>query len=199
MKTLAPYLIRTALSGLVLIIPLAVLFLAVMQVWEMLEEMTAFSGLHLPFPPVINGLIYAIVIVLALFVVCLLAGLAMRTRAGRRIDEFVQKSIVDRVPLLGLMKNLTMSLTGLNSELMPVEADINNSGAPVWGFLMETLDDGRHVVFVPTSPALTVGNTYLVPPDRVTLLDDSMAVVNVLSQWGVGASEVYRDNVQSER
>lgn len=199
MNTFAPFLIRTALSGLVVIIPFAILFLAIMQIWEMLEEMTALGGMHLPFPPVINGLIYAIVIVLALFVVCLLAGLAMRTRAGRRIDEFVQKSIVDRIPLLGLMKNLTMSLTGLNSELMPVEADINNSGAPVWGFLMETLDDGRHVVFVPTSPALTVGNTYLVPPDRVTLLDDSMAVVNALSQWGVGASEVYRDNVQPER
>lgn len=199
MKTLAPFLMRTALSGLVVIIPFAVLFLAVMQIWEMLEEMTAFGGIDLPFPPVINGLIYAVVIILALFAVCLLAGLAMRTGVGARIDEFVQKSIVDRIPLLGLMKNLTLSLTGLNSDLRPVEVDIHGSGASVWGFLMETLDDGRHVVFVPSSPALTIGQTYLVRPERVTPLDRPMAVVNALSQWGVGASAVYRENAQPEK
>lgn len=199
MNTFAPFLIRTALSGLVVIIPFAILFLAIMQIWEMLEEMTALGGMHLPFPPVINGLIYAVVIVLALIALCLLAGLAMRTRIGGRIDEFVQKSVVDRIPLLGLMKNLTMSLTGLNSELRPVEVDIHDSGAPVWGFLMETLDDGRHVVFVPSSPALTIGHTYLVRPERVTFLERSMAVVNALSQWGVGANEVYRGGAQPEK
>jgi len=198
-NTFAPFLIRTALSGLVVIIPFAILFLAIMQIWEMLEEMTALGGMHLPFPPVINGLIYAVVIVLALIALCLLAGLAMRTRIGGRIDEFVQKSVVDRIPLLGLMKNLTMSLTGLNSELRPVEVDIHDSGAPVWGFLMETLDDGRHVVFVPSSPALTIGHTYLVRPERVTFLERSMAVVNALSQWGVGANEVYRGGAQPEK
>lgn len=197
MKTLAPFLFRTALAGLVLIIPLAILFLTVMQIWELLEEMTAFGGIQLPFPPVINGLILVVAILLAVFVICLLVGLLLRTGMGERLSEFIQKSLVDRIPLLGLIKNLTMSMTGMQSELRAVEADIQGSGAPVWGFLMETLDDGRHVVFVPSSPALTVGQTYLVPPERVTPLEQSRAVVNALGQWGVGAGEIYRSDSQT--
>jgi len=195
-KTLAPFLIRTALAGLVLIIPIAVIFLAVMEIWDLLEEMTALGGMHLPFPPVINGLIYAAIILLSVFAICLLVGLSLRTRLGARTAEYVQKALVDRIPMLGLIKNLTMSLTGMQSELRPVEVDIQGCGTSVWGFLMETLDDGRQVVFVPSSPAMTIGQTYLVPPERVTLLERPRDVVNALGQWGLGAGAVYRHDSQ---
>jgi uncharacterized membrane protein len=63
----------------------------------------------------------------------------------------------------------------------------------MFGFLMETLPDGRHIVFIPTSPAITLGNTYIVPPELVTFLDASVTTVaNALTQWGVGAQEIYR-------
>ena len=63
----------------------------------------------------------------------------------------------------------------------------------MFGFLMETLSDGRYIVFVPTSPAITLGHTYIVPPERVTLLDVPVTtVVNALTQWGAGAQEIYQ-------
>ena len=130
--------------------------------------------------------------VLAVFTACFLTGLLLFTGAGKKFAEFVEKGSVDNVPLLGLIRKLTLSLTGAQSKLKPVEADVHGSGAPMFGFLMETLHDGRHIVFIPTSPAITLGNTYIVPPERVTFLDASVTTVaNALTQW-VGAQEIYR-------
>jgi len=111
---------------------------------------------------------------------------------GKKFAEFVQKGITDKVPLLGLLRKLTLSLAGADSKPQSVEADVFGSGAPMFGFLMETLPDSRHIVFIPSSPAVTVGHTYIVPPERVTILDTSVnTVLNALSQWGVGAQKIY--------
>ena len=56
---------------------------------------------------------------------------------------------------------------------------------------MEQLEDGRLVVFLPSSPALTVGNIVVVDPERVNRLDSGAKdVAQFLSQWGGGAREV---------
>lgn len=45
---------------------------------------------------------------------------------------------------------------------------------------------------ISSSPAVTVGHTYIVPPERATILDTSVnTVINALSQWGVGAQKIY--------
>lgn len=192
MKGMASFLTSTALSGLLILLPLAVLFVAVTEIIDLLEGMAIVAEIQLPLPPLVNALILVAVIALAVLAACVLTGVMMMTGPGKRLGNFVEKAVVERVPLLGLIRNLTMSVTGLGSALKPVEADIHGSGATMLGFLVETLADGRHVVFVPSSPAVTLGHTYLVSPERVRLLDTSITpVVNAISQWGVGAGELF--------
>jgi uncharacterized membrane protein len=184
--------------GLVVLVPLSILFLAVMEAYGLLEDMSDIAELQLPFPAFVNTLVFFALGALAVFAACFLTGLLLRTRAGKRIGEFVEKGIAEKVPLLGLIRKLTLSLTGTDSKLKPVEADVHGSGAPMLGFLMETLADGRYVVFIPTSPAITFGHTYIVPPERVTILDaDLTTVVNVITQWGAGAQEIYQPDDES--
>lgn len=201
MKQWGSYLVSNAISGLLVLVPLAILFLAVIQIWELLEEMAAFAELDLPFPPVVNALIYLALILAAIFLICLLVGLLLKTGPGQRVGEFIDRVITEKVPLLGLVRKLTLSLTGsAGATLDPVEVDVHGSGAYMWGFLMDELPDGRHVVYVPVAPALTLGHTYMVEAERVRQIDGSVAdVVNSLTQWGAGARDIYRHSSTSKR
>ena len=189
------FLTSTAIIGLLVLVPIAILFLAVMEIYGLLDDAANFAELTLPFPAIVNGAIFIILGVLAVFALCFVTGLLMLTGPGKRFAQFVNKGITEKVPLLGLIRKLTLSVTGAHSKLKPVEADVHGSGAPMFGFLMETLEDGRHIIFIPSSPAVTIGHTYIVPPERVTILDTSVStVVNALTQWGAGAQEIYETN-----
>ncbi|MEH6585817.1 MAG: hypothetical protein V7720_04620 [Halioglobus sp.] len=194
MQTLGSRITSKTLAGLILLVPLAILFIAAIQIYELLEDMAAFAALELPFPPVINALIFILLGVLAAFAACLFTGLLMSTRPGRKFASFVEKGIADKIPLLGLLRNLTMSLTGSsNSQLKAAEINLYGDGACQFGFLMESLPDGRFVVFIPGAPAVTLGQTYIVPPERVKLLEVPITkVVNTITQWGTGAGDIYK-------
>ena len=74
---------------------------------------------------------------------------------------------------------------------MPVEVDLQGNGTSVLAMLVETLDDGRMVIFVPGAPAVTLGTIHLVPSQRVKRLETSTAsLAAVVSQWGIGATEL---------
>ena len=187
------YLISTAVTGLVVIVPLAILFLATVEIYNLLDDVAFIAELTLPFPGIVNAIIIVLAGALAVFAVCFLTGVLLQTRPGKRFSTFVEKQIADRIPLLGLVRTLPLSVVGSDNKLKPVEADVHGSGAPMFGFLMETLEDGRHIVFIPSSPTITFGHTYIVPAERVVILNTSVTnVVNVLTQWGAGAGEIYR-------
>ena len=189
------FLTSTAIIGLLVLVPIAILFLAVMEIYGLLDDAANFAELTLPFPAIVNGAIFIALGVLAVFGLCFITGLLMLTSPGKKFAQFVNKGITEKVPLLGLVRKLTLSLSGSNSKLKPVEADVHGSGATMFGFLVETLSDGRHIVFIPSSPAITIGHTYIVPTERVTILDTSVStVVNALTQWGAGAGEIYESS-----
>lgn len=181
-----------AFAGLLVLLPLAIIFLAVMEIHDLLEETAAFAQLDLPFPGFINALIYLAAVLAGLFLFCLLVGLFLETGLGKRFAELVEKGIADRIPLLGLVRSLTLSIGGAGeSALQAVEVDLQGNGASVLGLLMESLEDGRQVVFVPGSPAVTLGTVHIVPADRIKLLEVGVgSVANAISQWGVGTRDV---------
>ncbi|MEH6590649.1 MAG: DUF502 domain-containing protein [Halioglobus sp.] len=196
MKNLGSNIIAKALAGLIVLVPMAILAIAGIQIYGLLEDMAAFAEIGLPFPPIINALIFIGIAAIAMFLLCLLIGLLMSTGAGKKIGTFLQKSITDKIPLIGLVHNLTLTLTGSgNSQLQPAEIDLQGTGACMYGFVMEVLPDGRNVVFIPSAPAVTLGQIHIVPVARVNLLNSSMAsVVNTITQWGAGAGDIYKES-----
>jgi len=61
---------------------------------------------------------------------------------------------------------------------------------------MEEHDNGLLTVFVPSTPVLTVGNLYIVEPERVTRLTAGASeVADCISQWGMGSKKIIADSV----
>ena len=65
------------------------------------------------------------------------------------------------------------------------------SEAAALGFAMEENDNGSVTVFVPPSPAITVGSVFIVNRSRMTILEAStLEIADCLSQWGIGSRKI---------
>lgn len=186
------FLVSAAVAGALAILPLAILFLAAMEIYGLLKETATLAQLELPFPSFINAIIYLTVVFGLFFFGCVAIGLAIRSRFGKRVAEVIEKSIVERIPLLGFVRNLTMNIVGgPDSKARIVEVDLHGSGTSMLGILIETLPDTRQVIFVPSAPAVTLGNVYIVHAHQVRLTDSTVtSFANVITQWGLGTTDL---------
>ena len=79
-------------------------------------------------------------------------------------------------------------------KLKPAEVSLHGSDSRQYALVVEELPDGRVVVFVPTVPAATIGQIYVLPMSSVELLDAPVQdLLNAVTQWGAGASIIYKE------
>jgi len=92
------------------------------------------------------------------------------------------------------LRGLTQKFAGIESAEFPVvEADLYHSDNRVLGVLVDTLPDERHVVYVPSSPMVTIGQIHILPGARITKTDLSMSeTISCLSQMGIEAEKLYK-------
>ena len=159
MKNLVTFFKTTAIGGLVVILPLAI-----------------------------------IVFVAGIIAICFTAGFLLSTLWGTAIKTWLEKNLFERIPMYTTLRGLTRKFAGIEGADFPVvEADLYNSDNRVLGVLVDTLPDERHVVYVPSSPMVTVGQVYILPAARITETDLSISeTIGCLSQMGLEAEKLYR-------
>ena len=65
-------------------------------------------------------------------------------------------------------------------------AEIEDALVPA--FVVEEHEDGRYTVFVPSIPTPAAGAVYILPRERVHLVDVPFPrAVSVISKWGAGS------------
>jgi uncharacterized membrane protein len=112
-----------------------------------------------------------VVAVCSLLLVCFIAGLAIRTRAGARVNAQLEQVILRRVPGFTFVKHIGGGLAGLESgsDLSVALARIED--AWVLSFVVERHASGLFTVFVPSAPTPAAGSIYYLTEDRLKLLD----------------------------
>ena len=188
------FLKTTALGGLLVIVPIAIVLFVLGQLMLALltvaNDALAWLGIGIN-----DALVMSAIALLVLVGLCFVTGLVVRTRAGDALKRWFSRNVAKRIPMYGAISNLTRRYAGIDGEeFAPVEVDLYDSGTHAMGFLVETLPDGRCTVFVPTAPVATVGNLFLVASEKVRRIDASVAdTVSVITQWGVDAAGLYGD------
>jgi len=183
----------TAIGGLLVIVPIAIIVFVVGQLLfglaDLAEELVKWFGIGVDDALVMFG-IAAVTLVL----LCFVTGLLVQTRLGGAIKDWFSRHIAHRIPMYNAISSLTKRFAGVEGEqFAAVEVDLYGSGTRVLGFLIEMLPDDRAAVFVPSAPVATVGNIYLVDNDRISPLNASVAdTVSVITQWGVDAVDLYK-------
>lgn len=128
---------------------------------------------------------------LLVLVIAFLVGAALRTRAGGRARERLERSVFERIPGYGVIRSLTRQLAGRAEGQVwtPALAEIEDALVPA--FIIEEHRDGRLTVFVPSVPTPLAGAVYVLPPERVHPLDVPFThALRAVSRWGSGCEEL---------
>ena len=192
-----PFLVSTTLGGLLLLIPLALLGFVIYIAYDILVQVRQATGLDLPFSDAVDGLIIGVGAVVAVLFVCFAIGLILRTSIGNALERKYDALLEKYLPVVGMLRNLVMQIVGSNEQVLklkPAEVSLHGSDSRQYALVVEELPDGRVVVFVPTVPAATIGQIYVLPMSSVELLDAPVQdLLNAVTQWGAGASIIYEE------
>ncbi|AXR82881.1 hypothetical protein AArcMg_2892 [Natrarchaeobaculum sulfurireducens] len=129
-----------------------------------------------------------VVVTLTVFTILTLSvGYLMRTTIGSLVERVVD-NVANRVPVMRVVYNASKMAAetafGEQESLQkPVKLEVWN-GLRMTAFMTgKKTDDGRHVLFLPTSPNITTGFVIEVRPDRFTEIDEDVedALTRVLS------------------
>lgn len=185
----------TAIGGLVVILPLAVILFVTGEILLTLYS-ASLSIIESERTPGIVRDNPVLVIASGLGILlgaCFVTGLVVQTRLGQYLRDWFKEKVVNRIPVIRAVTRITERFAGVEGEdFAPVEIDVHDDGIALLGFLVERLPDDRCAVFVPTSPVTTVGNVLIVAPDKLRYIDANISdAVTAISQWGVESTRLY--------
>ena len=186
MKVAREFVTSTVVGGVFVVVPL---YLAIPLLLKGMQSVTGLGG---PIAALLPDWLPAesFFSLLLLLVVCFLVGVAVRTRVGRSIRERLEVAFFERLPGYGLLRSLTQRLAGDRDETAwkPALVVIEDALAPA--FVIEELDDGRFTVFIPSIPTPLAGAVYVLPRERVHLLDVPFTqAIQSISRWGSGSKD----------
>jgi uncharacterized membrane protein len=187
MKQIAEFVKTTVVGGLLVILPI---YLSVVLLAK------AFSGILALFSPVTArlpaGFSHREAAALFLVIIlCFLAGLVVRTGWGLRAKQAADRYLLDKIPGYTLLRGFTGRIVGQEEGKTFAVALAEIEEALVPAFVIEEHEDGRYTVLVPSVPTPMAGAVYILPRERVHLVDVPFPdALKVISRWGAGSREL---------
>lgn len=193
MKKLGLFIQTTILGGVVVILPVTVLFLVFR--WIFLRLTNAIQ----PFTDMITAraeikeILADALVVLTILTVCFLVGIAVKTTLGGWFYRTFERRFLIKTPGYSLVKEtLIQFISAKKSPFSSVAlAQIFGNDTLVSAFVTDQHADGSYTVFVPTGPNPTSGNIYHLPGRYVYPIDVSVedAMRSIIS-CGAGSSKL---------
>ncbi len=187
MRYAREFVTSTLVGGLFVLVPV---YLAVLL---LLKGMQSVGSVVRPLAALLPDWIPAegLLSLLLVLVLCFLVGVAVRTPSGRAVRERLEKRFFERLPGYALVRSLTQRLAGDTDEEAWKPALVEIEDALVPGFIIEEHDDGQFTVFVPSVPTPLAGAVYVLPRERVHILDVPFTqAIRTISQWGSGSRDL---------
>jgi uncharacterized membrane protein len=189
---IAEFLKTSLIGGLFILLPLVLFYLLLSELLQVVVALaTPIADL---FPkgtfdqvkmPVIIGII---LIVGASF----MFGLALRFASLRRLGVWIERTLLDRLPLYNAVKRMGRGLVG-EQEDSAFRAGLFSSsdGEKEVVYIIEDHGDGQMTILFPFAPASFAGSVKIVSADRIEILETSFGDASrVIAHWGVGAQEL---------
>jgi len=187
MKFAREFLVTTLVGGLLIVLPIYLTVLVLLKGMQSLAALVRPLAMLLPaWLPAENLLSLALVLV-----VCFLIGVAVRTRVGVILRQWMDRAVFERLPGYGLFRSLTQRLAGEGRENVWKPALVEIEEALVPAFIIEEVADDRFTVFVPSVPTPLAGAVYILSRERVHPLDVSLTqAIKSISRWGSGSKDL---------
>jgi len=135
-----------------------------------------------------HPLLVAIVLLIGL---CFFIGALIRTAIGREAKRMVERNVFEHLPGYTMLRSVAeqISDTNNNSGFKPALVEIEEALVP--GFIVETHEDGRCTVFIPSAPTPAAGSIYIIDSARVHPLDVPVTtMMKCITKWGSHSGEL---------
>ena len=186
-KSFLQFLKTTVLGGVLVLLPAVLVAAFVGKAVVAIRAIAAPLVDQLPEGLRFPTLIAALVILAISFA----AGLLVRTGLGRRAGRVIETHFLERIPGYTIVRSVTRQVAGVKEEATFAAALAVIEDALVPAFVVEQHADGLCTVFVPAAPTPGVGAIYILPANRVHLLDVPFTqAVKCISKWGVGSHDL---------
>ena len=189
MRPIAEFIKTTLIGGLLIVLPV---YIAVLLLLKALQGIvTAMKPITAAIPGSVK--FEEILAILILAAICFIAGLIVRTRAGLRAKNVIERRVLQRLPGYTLLRGLTGRVMGQADDpaFAPCLAEIEEALVPA--LIFEELKNGSFTVLVPSVPTPMAGAVYILPAERVHPVDVPFtAALRVFTKWGAGSGEFVR-------
>ena len=99
--------------------------------------------------------------------------------------------MLTRIPGYEIVSNFARGAFNKEAAYQPTLVQLHGPCTGVYAFIMEEHENGLVTVFVPSSPALTIGSVHIVKKELITLLDASAGdMTGCISNWGTGSDSL---------
>jgi len=192
MKNLLEFLKTTAMGGLFVLLPILLLYLLLSEALDMVVAIATPIADLFPkatFEKVEFPVIVGLILILG---VSFLIGLGLRSKTGRGIGQWIERTVLGRVPAYEALKSLTTGFAEAGRAGAFKAAVLTSSdGDREVVYVIEDHGDGDLTVLVPWAPAAFAGSVKIVDRDRVKFLEANLGDVSrALGHWGVGVREL---------
>lgn len=181
-------------GGAVVLLPITLFILLVKLVFDFIRRIVEPLSEVIHFGSITNELLIDIIAFGLILAFCFVVGLFVQTRFGKGFFNYVDRQLLDRLPLYSTIKETVQQFTG--AKKMPfskvVLVDVYSNPTRMIGFITDEHENGYFTVFVPTGPNPTNGFIFYVSPDQIERLkvkpEEAMRVIIAV---GSGAAKLF--------
>lgn len=184
------FILTTLIGGVVFLVPVVILGVVIIKAAGFMMVIAEPLADWFPVDSIGGVALANIIALLAVIVVCFLAGLLARHALASNIVEQLESKVLVNVPGYMMVKNLVSGFDESKvAGLKPVALQLGT--AERLGFEIQKLPDGRSMVFIPSSPSPFSGITQVLPPEQVTYLDVPVTkIIEVTENFGHGIDKL---------
>jgi uncharacterized membrane protein len=195
MKPIAEFLKSTILGGLLVLLPLLLLWSLFAKAFDIIVKMATPVVHLLPRSvlveaPRLKELLAVVVLVSASFIF----GMLLRASFFRSLVNLMESHTLGRLPVYAALKGLVSeafqpeSAEGFKPAMLLLAEGMQRPA-----YVIEDHGDGNLTVFLPSAPAAFSGMVHVVSRDRVVFLDVNLIeLIQSIARYGVGQRELLR-------
>ncbi len=181
----------TLVGGIFFLVPVVALVFVIGQAGAFAYQIVHPLVDWLPVRTVSTVSLAFLIVALVLVLVCFLAGLVARMAISQWFVGSLERVIVTLIPSYGLMKSMGQGWIGIAGEEPHQPVLVRLDDHQQIGFRMDTLVDGRSVIFIPNVPTPWTGSLMVVAADRIEPLPfTTQQAIECLRRLGANTGEL---------
>lgn len=185
--------IRTTLvGGLLFLGPVLVLVFMLGKAFDAAHALVGPLVAMIPVEVIAGVHVRQLLAVLALLLFCFVIGLLAQLSWAKLLVSGLESRLLTNIPGYEFFKSIGGGMLG--AQTVPTQQTVFARFDDCWqlGFLMERLDNGLVVVFLPGSPSPYSGSLHYMTADRITVTDVPMqAAMQCIKRMGMGSSAAF--------